>query len=329
MKVCIFGAGAVGGHYAVRLLSAGVADVSLVARGTTLMAIRSRGLTLRSGGQDISVKPPVATDDPSSLPPQDIVLVTLKATAGLPAAAPAISRLLAPGGCAVFMLNGIPWWWRHGLGGNAVSLPLLDPDGALWNEVRPERALGCVIYSPNDMPEPGVIVHTGANQLVLGEPDGSTSQRLETVVQMFNASGVEAVLSNDLRRDIWRKLTQNASGNAVAALSRADQGGIAADQDLRGVAVGIMNEILAVGAAQGRDLRGDFDTVAVAQRGRPGQRPSMLQSVLSVRPLEVEAMLGQVHAFAREANVPVPTIDVVLPLLRGLDRWIHSERSRS
>ena len=168
MKVCVFGAGAVGGNIATRLIAAQAGEISVVARGAQLNAIRARGLTLRSGGKEITARPKVATDDPSTLPPQDIVAVTLKATAALPAAARAIARLIAPHGCAIFLLNGIQWWWRHGLPGASGTLPLLDPDGALWTEVRPERALGCVVHCPNDLVEPGVIVHAGTNHLILG-----------------------------------------------------------------------------------------------------------------------------------------------------------------
>ena len=130
MKVCIFGAGAVGGHIATRLINAGADEISIVARGAMFKAIRERGLTLRSNGkEEIHVKPKSATDDPSTLPPQDVVLVTVKAYA-LGAAAPAIAKLLAPNGIAVFLLNGIPWWFQHGFKGAAGTLPLLDPDGA-------------------------------------------------------------------------------------------------------------------------------------------------------------------------------------------------------
>ena len=135
MKVCIFGAGAVGGHIATRLINAGADEISIVARGAMLKAIRERGITLRSNGkEEIHVKPKSATDDPSTLPPQDVVLVTVKAYA-LGAAAPAIAKLLAPNGIAVFLLNGIPWWFQHGFKGATGTLPLLDPDGALWRDM--------------------------------------------------------------------------------------------------------------------------------------------------------------------------------------------------
>ncbi len=320
MKVCIFGAGAVGGHIATRLINAGADDISIVARGAMLKAIRERGLTLRSNGkEEIHVNPETATDDPATLPPQDVVLVTVKAHA-LSAAAPAIGKLLAPNGVAVFLLNGIPWWFQHGLKGKSGTLPLLDPDGALWREVKAGRTLGCVVLSPNDMVEPGVIVHNGGNHLMIGEPDNTTTPRLQAVIDMFKRGGVDARVSNDLRKDIWQKLCLNASGNTVTAMTRNDLAQVGADEGLVTLSVNIMKETLAVAAAQGWDLRADTDCEAAARRGRPGQRTSMMQDALAGRAMECEALLGQTQAFARELGVATPAIDVVLPLLRGLDR---------
>jgi 2-dehydropantoate 2-reductase len=324
MRICIFGAGAVGGHMAARLAAAGRDEISVVTRGEQLAAIRARGITLRSGGKEIVGKPAAATDDPSTLPLQDVVAVTLKATAGLPAAAASIARLIAPGGVAIFLLNGIPWWWRHGLPGTPATLPLLDPEGALWTQVRPERTLGCVVYSPNDLVEPGVVVHTGANYLVFGEPDGSSSARLDAAAEAFRRGGVEVRLTPDLRREVWSKLVLNASGNTLAALTRQDLGGLGADDGLRRLAIEVMRDALAVAAAQGYDLAGGMDLEALSRRGKPGHRPSMLQDVQKSRALEVEALLGQVQGFARELKVATPAIDVILPLLRGLDRSLRA-----
>lgn len=323
MKVCIFGAGAVGGHIATRLIAAGADDISVVARGAQLNAIRTRGLTLKTGGTEIHAKPKVATDDPSTLPPQDVVAVGIKATGALPAAASAVAKLIAPGGCAVFMINGIPWWWRHGRKGETGTLPLLDPQGALWNEVKPERTLGCVVHMPNEVIEPGVIVHTGPCHLVLGEPDGSSSARLKAVSDMFTRGGVEIKQSNDIRRDVWQKLTLNASGNTLAALTRIDLGGLGADPGLCELAMNVMREAIAVAAKQGWDLSAEMDVEKLAKRGKPGQRPSMLQDVTAGRAIEVEALLGQIQAFARELKLATPNIDVIVPLLRGLDKSIR------
>ncbi|MGQ0750950.1 MAG: ketopantoate reductase family protein, partial [Betaproteobacteria bacterium] len=236
MKVCVFGAGAVGGHLAVQMLAANPDGISLVARGAMLKAIRERGLTLQKGGKETTVRPAAVSDDPSTLPGQDFVLVTLKAHS-VPGAAQAIARLLAPGGCAIFLLNGIPWWWRHGLPGQAGTLPLLDPDGALWHEVRPERALGAVVHSPNEIVAPGVIWHSGPDHLILGEPDSSASARLQKAVALLKARGVDARLSRDLRRDILQKLVFNASGNPISALARADLGVQGSDPELRALSI--------------------------------------------------------------------------------------------
>lgn len=323
MKVCIFGAGAVGGNVATRLIAAKADEIAVVARGAQLQAIRTRGFTLRTGGTEIHAKPAVATDDASTLPPQDVVLVAVKATAALPAAAAAIGKLLGPNGCAVFMINGIPWWWRHGRAGAGGTLPLLDPDNALWTQVKPERSLGCVVHMPNEIVEPGVIVHTGPNHLILGEPDGAISARAKTVAEMFARGGIETRISTDIRRDVWQKLALNASGNTLAALTQIDLGGLGTDPELCGLSIRIMREAIAVAAAQGFDLAAEMDVEALARRGKPGQRPSMLQDVSHKRALEVEALLGQIQAFARELKVATPTIDVILSLLRGLDRALR------
>lgn len=324
MKVCIFGAGAVGGHIATRLIAAQADEIAVVARGAQLQAMRARGLTLRTGGKEIHAKPATVTDDPSTLPPQDVVAVSVKATGALPAAAAAVGRLLAPNGCAVFMINGIPWWWRHGRAGESGTLPLLDPENALWNHVKPERTLGCVVHMPNEIVEPGVIVHTGTNHLVLGEPDDSASARLQAVAAMFTRGGIDTRISTDIRRDVWQKLALNASGNTLAALTRIDLGGLGTDPGLCELSIKVMREAIAVAGAQGWDLAAEMDVEKLARRGKPGQRPSMLQDVTHGRALEVEALLGQIQAFARELKIATPSIDVILPLLRGLDKSIRA-----
>lgn len=323
MKVCVYGTGAIGGHLATRLITGGRAEVSVVARGAQLEAIRSRGLTLKSSGKDISGRPAAATDDPSTLPPQDLVLVTLKAHS-LPGAADSLARLLAPQGCVVFILNGIPWWWRHGLPGASGPLPLLDPDAALWTKLR-EKTLGCVVYGPVEVVEPGVIVHVSGNRWLISEPDGSSSPRLRSTIELFKTSGLGAEIPADLRREVWRKGCSNAAGNTVSALTRLSGSDGAAVPELSRVSAGIMRETLEVAAALGWDLRSEIDVEQATKRAdhQPRFRPSMLQDVLAGRPIEVEALVGQTQAFAREAGVAVQYIDAVLPLLRGLD---HSLR---
>lgn len=320
MRVCVFGAGAVGTHVAARLAAADSDEVAVIARGAHLEAIRRSGLTLRTNGKVIASRPARATNDPASLPPHDVVLVTLKTTS-LPAAASAIARLLTPDGFAVFLNNGITWWWPHGLPRGRGPLPLLDPHGTLWTQLR-TRALGCVVNSPNEILEPGVVLHSGRCRFTLGEPDGTITARLETAAEVFRRGGMDVLLSTDLRREIWGKLLLNASTNTLSALTRLSPFGLVDDPPLRTMMKAIMRETLDVAAALGWDLKADTDVEELSQRSdrRPGPRVSMLQDVMLGRPLEVEALLGQTQAFAQEAGVMVPTIDIILPLLRGLDR---------
>jgi len=323
MRVCIFGVGAIGGHLGARMAAAQTADLSVIARGAQLDAIRKNGLTLKSGGEEFHGKPAVATDDPKSLGKQDLVIVTLKGHA-IPALASTIEQMLAPQGTALFLLNGLVWWWNHGLPGNKGPLPLLDPEGELWNRLR-ERSLGCVVFSPNEVVSPGVVLHIGANKFVIGEPGNQKTPRVQAVVDLFNKSGLPAEIPADLRGEIIRKLMGNASGNTISALTRLGHFAMASDPGVRQVAMGIMRESLEVAAAMGWDLRKEIDVEKMASRASPGpaSTPSMLQDVLLGRPVEVEAHLGQTQAFAREKGVATPTIDVVLPLLRGLDKTIR------
>jgi 2-dehydropantoate 2-reductase len=329
MKVCIFGAGAIGTHIGARLCAAGQAEVSVVARGPVLDAIRKNGLTLKSGGQEINGKPHTVTDDPATLPKHDIVIATLKAHV-LPTVASTLEQLLAPQGVAVFPLNGLTWWWRCGGKGKQEALSLLDPQRELWNRLR-ERALGCVVYSPNEVISPGVVRHIGGDRYVFGEPTDEKTRRVQVVVDLFNASGLPAEVSPDIRAEILRKFMSNVWSNPLGALTRLTQSQAMNNPDVKQVAAGLMREALAVAAAMGWDLRGEMDVDKQLSRPAgpgPGMPPSMLQDVLVGRSLEVEAHLGQVQAFAREHGVAVPTIDAVLPLLRGLDQSLREKSSR-
>lgn len=333
MRICIYGAGAIGGHVAARLAAAGMHEVSVVARGPALRAIREGGLTLHTGGQEIRARPHVVTDDPSSLSPQDLVVVALKAP-GLAAIAATLSRLLAPGGRALFVTNGVPWWWHYGIAPEPHHLPLVDPGAALWSAVRPQRALACIVYSANALASPGVVHHSGNDRWLIGAPDASDASGRESVNQAVTAlrgAGLTSEATPNLRREVWRKLVTYSAGNSVSALTRLNFHALGAAPETRAVVAALMRETLAVGAALGHDLRAEIDVEKASRRAntKPDQRPhSMLWDVLTHRPLEVEAGLGQIQAFARDAGVDVPTIDVVVTLLRGLDRAGQAERAR-
>lgn len=321
MKVCIFGAGALGGHLAAHLIAAKNCEVALVGRGPLLAAIRERGITLQTGGKEVGGKADVATDNPASLPQQDIVFTALKAHM-MPAAAEAIGKLVKPDGAVVVLLNGIPWWFNYGLPGNKGTLPLLDPDGGLWKHIRPERVIGSVSYSPNEIIAPGVIRHTMQNRWVFGEPDGSMSARLKQVADLVSGSGIETQTTNDIRSELFRKSANNAPNNTLCSLTRLDTAQIASDPGLVKLAMGIINETLAVAAKLGFDLTKELNAEQIATRargGRPGMRPSMGQDALAGKPLEVDGLLGQTQAYGRELGVPTPVIDACYALMRGLD----------
>ncbi|MDO9437860.1 ketopantoate reductase family protein [Hydrogenophaga sp.] len=318
-RVCVYGAGAVGGHIATRLAQGDQCELSVVARGEHLRAIRADGLHLRHvDGGSWQARPAHATDDAGELPAQDLVLVGLKAHA-LPAHAQALGRLLAPDGVVVFLTNGIPWWWQHGLA-QAEPLTLLDPDGALWRALGPERVLGAVVYSSNEVEAPGRVLHRGKNRFILGEPNGTLSPRLVRVVQLLQASGIHSEASAQLRTEVWRKLLFNASGNPVSALTRLGTVERVGDPALLGLCRQLVQEVALVAAASGWPVHADDLAQAGSATPVASARPSMLQDVLLSRPLEVEAILGQPQRFAREHGVDTPALDVVLALLRGLAR---------
>lgn len=326
MKMCVFGAGAVGGYLAARLLRAGSCQLSVVARGEQLRTIARDGLRLITAQEDFVVRPAAVTDRPHDLPPQDVVLVTLKAHAQ-PAAAPGIAALLGRSGTAVFVNNGIPWWWTYrGDAPAAGPLPLLDPEGALWTQVRPERVIGCVVYSANEVVRPGVVRHAANNRWLLGEPDGSRSERMRSIAQCLRNAGLGVEEVSDIRSQVWAKLLRNASLNPLAALTRLTVERIGQVPGLAELCAAVVDEIVAVAAADGTDLAGEAQAARAAPQ-RSGAlegpsagsiRPSMLQDVLAGRALETEAILGQVQVFARASGTPTPRIDVLLPLLRGL-----------
>ena len=318
MKVCIYGAGAVGGHLAARLAAAGKHELSVIARGPQLEAIKQRGLTVSRGEEIHSGRPHHATDRPDTLSPQDVVIVTLKAQA-LPNAAASIESLLAPDGVAVFAINGIPWWWHKGL--NVPQTPLfhLDPDGQLWNRLK-DRTLGCVIYSPNEVIEPGVIRSALKDRWMLGEPNGSDTERLNRVTEIFQSAGIRGLATTDLRDEIWYKLLINCGLNPVAALTRLPTPLMNKNPDIIALRKAVMLEVMEIALACGTDLRGkiDLDELCTPTKRSGSNRASMLQDVLAGRSLEHEAILGVTVSLAQEHGVSAPRCELMLGLMRGL-----------
>ena len=337
MKLCVFGAGAVGGYLTARLLNSKTHEVTVVARGQQLQAINRNGLMLIDAEQTKVVHPAQATDQPHTLPVQDLVFVTLKAHA-LPSAAPAIAGLLGTHGCAVFVNNGIPWWWsHHGSRQPGESLPLLDPKGALWSTVTAQRALGCVVYSANEVLSPGVIRHTANNQWWLGEPNGDMSARLMGAANLLRNAGLNAQAVPDIRSHVWAKLLRNTPLNSLCALTRLAVNELTFDAQLLNLFETVIDEVAAVARAHGVDLTEQVALAKAAPQlggavvGKPTSplRPSMLQDVEYGRSMEVESILGQVLALAQASLTPTPKLAMLVPLLRGLDRSVSISKAHT
>jgi 2-dehydropantoate 2-reductase len=320
MKITVFGAGAVGGHVAARLDEgagrAGI-EVAAVARGAQLAAIAARGITLHIGDAVHRARIRV-TDRPDSLGVQDVVFVALKSS-GLPAAAPALAPLLGPDTSVIFAMNGIPWWYLYRCPDNGLPCPdlsRLDPEGVLARTVRLERVIGCMINSANEVIAPGVIRNSPGtlNRFTLGEPDGMLSRRLQAISAAFEAAGVPAPLTTDIRAEIWEKLLRNLSTSPICSLTGEPIGVLSRHPELFALAKGLMEEGLATAHAHGLDPAIIVER-AYATAPTTSHKSSMLQDFERNRPPEIDGLLTSVQAFARVARVPTPHLDAVTALV--------------
>jgi len=315
VKICVFGAGAVGGYLGAMLAAAGC-DVSLVARGPHLAAIQQKGLTLWRDGKS-QTHSITATDSAAELGPQDFVLVTLKAHA-LSGVVADVRKLLGPDTAVVSAVNGLPWWYFHGLDSPNTERPLesVDPGGLIWRGIGPERAIGCVVYPSVEVPEPGVIRHLSDDKFSLGEPSGERSERVRTLARVFIDAGLKAPVRPRIRDEIWVKLWGNLSFNPLSALTMATLDVLAGDAGIRVIARAMMVEAQAVGEKHGIRFAVDVDRRIDAAASVGAHRTSMLQDLEQGRPLEIAALVESVMEVARLVGQPTPTIDLVHALLR-------------
>ncbi|MBI4183729.1 MAG: 2-dehydropantoate 2-reductase [Proteobacteria bacterium] len=317
MKLCIYGAGAIGGLLGAELALAGAAQVTLVARGPHLEAMRGRGLTLIRDGRT-RVAPVRATDDPAGLGPQDYVIVALKAHSG-PAVVERMRPLLGPGSAVVTAVNGLPWWYFYGLEGpwRDRRLESVDPGGRQWAGIGPERAIGCVVYPAAEVTEPGVVRHIEGDRFTLGEPDGSRSERVVRLSEALVAAGFKAPVRPRIRDEIWLKLWGNLSFNPISALTGATLDAICADPGTRAVARAMMVEARAIAERLGVRFAIDVEKRIDGAAAVGAHKTSMLQDLERGRPMEIDALVGVVQELGRMTGLPTPTIDVVLALVRG------------
>jgi 2-dehydropantoate 2-reductase len=318
MRVSIFGAGAIGGYLAAKLAAAGSVELSLVARGAHLDAIRTNGLRLIEGDSGTCHRV-TASADAGDLGPQDYVLLTLKAHS-VPGALAAMAPLIGPDTAVVTMQNGVPWWYfyKHGGSLEGTRIEAVDPGGVVWNTLGPERAIGAAVYPAAEVEAPGVIRHLDGRRFSLGEPSNEKSERMTALARELVAAGLQAPVRADIRGEIWVKLWGNLSFNPISALTRSTLAAIVADPGTRAVARATMVEAQAIAEALGVHFPVDVDR-RIDGAGAVGEhKTSMLQDLERGRPMEIDALVTAVQELGRLTNNATPTIDTVLALVRRL-----------
>ena len=324
-NICIYGAGALGGAFAAKIASGlgDQAEVSVVARGAHLDTIRRNGLTVRYAGEPEPITARVtATDTPSELPPQDLVITGLKGHQ-LAGAAEGIAGLLKDGTRVVMILNGIPWWYFHrdeASGHAERQLEELDPGGRLWRLIGPERVIGCVAYQGAEVVRPGEIGLSLRGHFFLGEPSGVLSDDLRTIADLLRAADLDVRTTQAIREVIWEKLMRNAAVNPTSALTRALCNDMVADPDMLALMGRLMEEVQAVGKALGVRFAQSVEQEIERTRTLGAVRTSMLQDLLAGKPLEIMPLTGMIVSLGKLAGIPVPASETILTLAGQLDR---------
>lgn len=318
MKICIYGAGAIGGYLGVQLALAGH-EVSLIARGAHLAAMKNQGLRLLIDGEE-RVAHPLCTDDPREAGPQDFVIVTLKAHS-VPAIVEAMEPLLGPETAVVTAVNGVPWWYFYKLVGPFENRQLesVDPGGAQWRAIGPERAIGCVVYPACEVKVPGVIEHLDGDRFSVGEPSGEKTERVKLLSDALIQGGFKAPIRR-IRDEIWVKLWGNLCFNPISALTCSTLDVIATEPGTRQVARAMMLEAKAIGDKLGVRFGVDVEKRMDGAAAVGAHRTSMLQDLERGRPMEIDALVTAVAEMGRLVEVPTPTIDTVLALVQRRGR---------
>lgn len=314
MKICIYGAGAIGGYLAVQLAGAG-ADVCLVARGAHLAAMRSNGLKLLIGGEERVVHLR-CTDNPAELGPQDFVIVCLKAHS-ITSVLDAMQPLLGPNTRIVTAVNGIPYWYfyKHGNECESKTLESIDPGGRQWRELGPERAIGCIVYPATEIEAPGIIRHVYGDRFPIGEPSGERTADVERLSDIFIKAGLQAPILDRVRDEIWLKLWGNTCFNPISALTHATLDVIGSDPGTRAVSKTMMLEAQAIAERFGVNFRVDVERRIEGARKVGAHKTSMLQDLERGRPMEIDPLVTVVQEMGRLTNTPTPAIDTVLALV--------------
>ena len=318
MKICIFGAGAVGSMLGGELARTGQ-DVTLIARGAHLDAVREKGLTVVFMGEDRHSRP-ACTDSPADAGPQDAVIFVVKAHQ-LAEAAEAAAPLIGPETTIVAAQNGIPWWYFHNHGGpfEGRHLNAVDPGGKIWNALGPDRVLGGVINGSCTLLEPGVVAHYQKDRtLTVGAPDGTVNQHCRTIAEAFAATDVGIPVTGDIRRAIWFKLMSNLAVSMVCVLTRANLGDASRDPGCRALSARLLREMESVAKGIGLDVAAEIAARLAEPPHNSTHKPSTLQDFEAGKPMEIDAIIGAVAEIGRLGGTPTPLIDSVYALLRRL-----------
>ena len=328
MKVCVVGAGAIGGFLGARLANAGH-DVSLIARGAHLAAIRRDGLKLLQEDETWHARNVVATDKISDLPAQDVVLLALKAHQIAPVLDD-LHGLFGPQTVMVTLQNGIPWWYFHKLGsayGTRV-VESVDPGGALFHGIDADHIIGCVVYPATTIDEPGVIRHVEGNRFPVGELDGSESLRVQRIADMLEGAGLRSRVLDDIRSEIWLKLWGNLTFNPISALTHATLEDICQFPLTRELAVTMMTEAQQVAERLGASFRVPLEKRIAGAEAVGRHKTSMLQDVEAGKPLEIDGMLGAVLELADVTGVETPALRALYACTSLLNHTLQTEGVR-
>jgi 2-dehydropantoate 2-reductase len=321
MKLCIYGAGAIGGWLGVKLARAGCA-VSVVARGATLDSLRHNGLRLQEGSETLRAQVR-ASASPADLGVQDLVVVAVKAPA-MAEVAKSIAPLLGPDTMVLTAMNGVPWWFFHGFGGSyaGTRLKAVDPDGAIAQAVPAQHIVGCVVHASCALKEPGFVQHHFGNKLIIGEPSGAKTQRVQQLAALLEQAGFEAVVSEQIQKDAWYKLWGNMTVNPVSAMTGATTDLILSDDLVRGFISAVMLEAREIGARVGIPIAQQPEDRHQVTRKLGAFKTSMLQDVEAGKAVEIDALVTVVKEMGAMTGVTTPFTDALLCLSR-LDSRVH------
>ncbi len=329
MRICIVGAGATGGFLGARLALAGE-EVTLIARGAHLQAIRERGLTLREAdGSERTVRPALATDDFAAAGQHDVVFVTVKAHQ-LPAVAPAMRALYGPETAVVTAQNGVPWWYfyRHGGPHEGRRIEAVDPGGVIAANLEVERVIGCVVYPATELDGPGVVRHIEGERFTLGELDGARTERVQKIARSLTAAGLKAPVRPRIRTDLWVKLWGNLAFNPLSALTRATLIEICRHPQARAQVAAMMAEGQAIAERLGVEFGITIEQRIAGAEQVGAHKTSMLQDIEAGRPTEIDALVGAVVELGQLTGVPTPHLDTVYAAVKLLEQTTLAQQGR-